>query len=412
VSKVTFGPLIAEARNKIGDVVFFRNKGGAATRAHVMPAEPATTKQVAIWGAFSYVMSRFQNNLTDQQRAAWEEFGKRYPKNSPIGGLHALSPLQAFLRTNHPAWNYWGLLFDDPPLNQDVLQPASCTIVTNQGMSYEADNFNRADADNLGPRWTTSSGGKIQIYQQQAAPGLAGDWSFATYNAASFPNDQGVEITVTAIPANYPVMGALARFDVSTKTGYSFYFGYGDIFLYRWLSGAATQIGNAAAAAQVNDVLRLLCQGTQISVTRNGATIIGPVTDATIASGLPGIYAHGLSTACRIDDFQAQQIGPPQTLVVDLDPHPTANELFIFAFTPPLSAGIKNFAKYAVNIIVEQGPHAWPYDLTSWWAAFFNTRTPPTGTLITGKRIGMLAWFMNLANAALSQKVSASSIST
>lgn len=100
----------------------------------------------------------------------------------------------------------------------------------------------------------------------------------------------------------------------------------------------------------------------------------------------------------------------PQALTVQVYPHPTPAEIVIIGLTPPLSAGILKHWKYNVRLEWVPGPSAWPFNVYADWKAFYDARTPPVGTLVAGKRIGMLAYFMNLTNGALSQVAIADSI--
>jgi hypothetical protein len=215
-------------------VVFFRTHAGAATRAYKKTVWDAYAAQVVYTDAFSVVMGRYQNELTDAQRRAWAEFGITFPHRTSINAVRPLSPAQAYMRTNYPLWSNAGLRLDDPPANMDVLQPRSCGILTN---------------------------------------------------------------------------------------------------------------------------------------------------------------THA-----------------PQALTVTVDPQPTATELLLLALTPPLSPAKLRFHSETVIIEKWQGPLAPPYDVYTDWKAFFDTRPVPSGTLVAGQRIGLEAYFMNLANGALSQKVCASSL--
>lgn len=247
MAKITTGPIVSDIRNKLGDVVFFRNRAGQASRAYFKTLWPGTDLQQNIATNFLSVMSAYQNDLTDIQRQGWAHFAISFPNRTSINGVRPLTPQQAFLRTNLPLGLWMGTQLNDPPLNMDVLQPTGCSITTN----------------------------------------------------------------------------------------------------------------NAS----------------------------------------------------------------PDTLEVSVSPNHTANEIVILALTPPLSPGILRFEKcylpgpppaYGGAVALESlsGPATWPYNIFPAWKAFYDTRTPPTGTLVVGKRIGLLAYFLNTTNGALSQALKTSSITT
>lgn len=132
MAKVTHGPLITDARCKVGGIVFSRGRGGPYSRAFVYPPEPATTEQQFRWATFQDVMLRWQTMLTDVQRQAWESFAQLFPLNHPISGNRPLSAPQAFVRINLRSYGSAGVWMDDPPINQAVQHLAWCQINQNQ----------------------------------------------------------------------------------------------------------------------------------------------------------------------------------------------------------------------------------------------------------------------------------------
>jgi len=411
-AKITTGPLISDIRNKQGDVVFFRTHAGAATRAYKKTVWVETPAQVVYTDAFSDVMGWYQTALTDIQRQAWAEFGIRFPHRTSINSMRPLSPAQAYIRTNYPLCSNAALRLDDPPLNMDVLQPRACPITTNYSELLDADDFNRDDHPDLGAGWVENPSPSFQIFSNNCAPNSAGGYCFAERAASSFGPNHISRITLTALATAANFVGPAARVTAATQTGYGLTLFPTVIYLRVIVNNAQVTYYEWPHAPTVGRTYSVQAIGNQITVWENAVCIIGPVTNNSIPTGHPGLNSHNAGTTNRIDDWYASKLPVGPTLTVSVDPPPTANDLLLLALTPPLSAGKLRFDNETVIISKLQGPLAPPYDVYAAWKAFFDTRTPPVGTLISGKRIGLEAYFMNLTNGALSHKVCASSLTT
>jgi hypothetical protein len=131
MAKVTHGPMISDARCKVGGVVFSRGRGGPYSRAFVFPPEPQTNDQQLVWGIFADVLLRWQTALTDNQRRAWESFAQRFPLSHAISGTRPLSAPQMFVRMNQRSYWVDGVFLDDPPVDLAVTNLTSCMINEN-----------------------------------------------------------------------------------------------------------------------------------------------------------------------------------------------------------------------------------------------------------------------------------------
>jgi hypothetical protein len=423
MAKVTTGPIISDIRNKLGDVVFFRNRGGLAARAYADTPWTGTPLQVVYTDAFGDIMGFYQTALTDNQRRAWESFAQQFPNHTSINGTKPLTPAQAYIRTNYPLWKYAGLRLDDPPLNMDVLQPRSCTIVTNYSELLDADDFNRADAPNLGAGWTENPNPSFQIFSNSCAPNSAGGYCFAVHPAVTFGPDHISRVTLTALATTANFVGPAARVDIATRTGYGLTIFPTVIYLRIIVNAAQVGYYQWDHAPTVGRTYSVEAVGNQITVCEDGIAIIGPLTNNTIPTGQPGLFSHNAGTTNLVDDYYASKMPVGPSLTVTIDPPPTANEVLILALTPPLPAARLQFVKCwllvpaptyggVVNLAILPGPVALPHDIYAAWKAFYDARVPAVGTLVTGKRIGLLAYFMNLTNGALSQKVIHTSLTT
>lgn len=166
------------------------------------------------------------------------------------------------------------------------------------------DLFERSNGG-LGADWTTTTGETAPQIISGEVHGPSVAVYGARYTALAAPNDGYAEIAVGSVvctvsdegvgPAYRIAAGAQTHYLVQTNTE--------ETRLYRVVAGTYTQLGSDGAACETGDVLRLTCNGTSISVQRNGTTIIGPVTDAAIASGSAGLWCATSSSPGRIASF-------------------------------------------------------------------------------------------------------------
>ncbi len=85
MAKISFGALISEARNKVGDVVFTRNHSGPVVRMWVKPIQPTSTTRAAVQAAMRALMLAWSATLTQTQRDGWNTLAKRQPpKPAPV----------------------------------------------------------------------------------------------------------------------------------------------------------------------------------------------------------------------------------------------------------------------------------------------------------------------------------------
>jgi hypothetical protein len=170
------------------------------------------------------------------------------------------------------------------------------------------DNFNRANAANLGANWTALNG-NIGVDTNAAYANGAGLEIGVIWNADVFGNDQYSQATLTA-NGGAAAIGVLVRGTAgSGGTYYSYYIGGGgDGFLAHTIAGTWVQIGATDSGVwAVNDVLRLEAQGTTLRVYRNGS-LFRTVTDTNIASGSAGLSGFDASTGTKVDTWEGGNI--------------------------------------------------------------------------------------------------------
>jgi len=115
MAKVVFGPIVSEARNKQGNLVFSRNASGAFTRAYTMPDETETAARLAVWARHAAVQAAWQNDLTAAQRLTWGSFSRRIQRSDVFGAEQILTARHAFNVVNLNRLNIGAALLTEPP---------------------------------------------------------------------------------------------------------------------------------------------------------------------------------------------------------------------------------------------------------------------------------------------------------
>ena len=149
--------------------------------------------------------------------------------------------------------------------------------------------------------WVTAAGLSDKVAQNPTVGGA--NWAHAMYNGASYTYTDLTVRCKRGTRANiFARVTALSAVNSIPSDGYQVQVLAGSTILYK--GGYATNLGSwAGDPANINDfTVRLLCNGTSISVYVDGTLRIGPVTDATYASGKVGIGTFA-STASLFTDI-------------------------------------------------------------------------------------------------------------
>lgn len=195
------------------------------------------------------------------------------------------------------------------------------------------DNFNRANASSLGANWTqygTFGGGFIDgiTSNQLSSPGKGNDFNADLYTAISWPNDQYSEGTIIAQASaddtgpgvrlqnpggaqNQQILGYFASVNPNDTTALGSSATHG---ILRVTSGPTfTLIATFTGVVSANDVIRIVAQGTLISMYQN-AVLKCSATDSNFASGYPGMYTSensGVTTAILWDNWAGGDLTVP-----------------------------------------------------------------------------------------------------
>lgn len=184
------------------------------------------------------------------------------------------------------------------------------------------DDFNRADAGDLGANWTEFSEG-FKIVSNQAVAVNSGVQNRAYYSGAgAFGNDQYSSVVVgTGSGSNG---GYDARVGVrlsgtgTTISGYELRWGDIDgtsVKIFRVDSGSETQLQSTTLTVAPGDVMRIEVEGTTIRAFKNGVQIGTDQTDANHASGEVGIHGrfdgYDVFNSWEGGDFSGGDTTPP-----------------------------------------------------------------------------------------------------
>jgi len=136
VAKAIFGPVVSEARNKQGSLVFSRNHEGAYTRAWVQPSETYTSARDGVWATFGPLTLRWSANLTEAQRKAWRALAAAVTWPDKFGNPKHLSGFQLYIKLNMDLAWYVLPTLDTPPSNLLIYPPTSIAIDLNRTASH------------------------------------------------------------------------------------------------------------------------------------------------------------------------------------------------------------------------------------------------------------------------------------
>jgi hypothetical protein len=156
--------------------------------------------------------------------------------------------------------------------------------------------------------------------------------------AGSFTNDQYAKMVITGLanPGSLNKLGVTARSSTDGHGARDMYrcYVYEDntttIVLEKSVNDVVTSLGTATPAFANGNTVEIECTGTSISGLVNGVVVIGPVTDAALSTGKPGVTGEmGFSTNILGDDWEAGNLGAsgnPNLFVGKLG-HPFAGKL-------------------------------------------------------------------------------------
>jgi hypothetical protein len=96
----TPGGGVATISGSVGGVTFSRNRGGPYMRTRAVPVNPNTTFQQEVRSLMATLTSGWIDDLTDDQRAAWDTYALNVHLSNPLGSPRNVGGLAMYVRSN------------------------------------------------------------------------------------------------------------------------------------------------------------------------------------------------------------------------------------------------------------------------------------------------------------------------
>lgn len=176
-------------------------------------------------------------------------------------------------------------------------------------MAFASDDFNRADGA-LGANWASFFGGITVVSNAAQGGSLV---CAARWTATSFGADQTSSTTIVGFSSGTTYPGAAVRMDAS---GDCYYVAVdsSNAYIQRLSGGTDIPIATRTSGAWANgDVIGLDIVGTTLQVLKNGAAYGATASDATLASGQPGLYLYG---SASVDNWTADDGAAVETSTI------------------------------------------------------------------------------------------------
>ena len=153
--------LFTQLSGSIGGLTGYQGKGGLTLRARAIPTDPCSDRQALVRSVVAFLIARWSETLTQDQRDAWAEYADKVELTGPLGDLRKVSGMNHYIRSNttrrmalHTILDNAPTLFDLSALSPVVLEAAPGT----DGMSVV---FSNAD------EWATAVGGHLYVFQSR-----------------------------------------------------------------------------------------------------------------------------------------------------------------------------------------------------------------------------------------------------
>lgn len=172
------------------------------------------------------------------------------------------------------------------------------------------DDFNRADALNLGGNYTATTG-NVRVFSNTARPLTGSSYDFVRRTGETFTGDHYSQAVFVSGGADYELTvrhqsnGDLYLLMCHSGIGFR---------IYKYISASFTQLGVDLSASPpvAGHVYRLAVEGTTLRAYDNGAQIGTDRTDATLSGGAPGLGGADAATG-GWDDWEGGDIGGAST---------------------------------------------------------------------------------------------------
>lgn len=150
--------IFAQASGSVGGLVFARNRGGAYIRNRTVPVNPNTERQQAVRTSMGAAVSSWADELSDDQRATWNNYAANVPVKNALGDTVYLTGQQWFIgsyvvrvQANVSVPAFGPISYERPP--GDLMLGVTCSAATGE-LSVS---FNPA------LKWASENGGAMSV---------------------------------------------------------------------------------------------------------------------------------------------------------------------------------------------------------------------------------------------------------
>jgi len=134
MAKVIFSAAIADMRNKLGSVVYARNRYGAYTRAYKLTVNPGTPDQLTQQAVFTTVSGTWKT-LTESEREQWRQAALKVKRKDIFSNQSNLTGLQYFNKLNLEYYLVNGSVLNLPPVLREIPLFSGMQLSLNIGLS-------------------------------------------------------------------------------------------------------------------------------------------------------------------------------------------------------------------------------------------------------------------------------------
>lgn len=120
--------LVAEVRNKVGNLIYSRNPQGAYTRPFKVPFNPQTVDQSSVRGRI-FTLSKLWGSGTETFRAKWIQFARSFPNTDIFGDSVPLTGYNLFIKLNMNLLTIGATILVAPPLLDKAFHFNSLVLV-------------------------------------------------------------------------------------------------------------------------------------------------------------------------------------------------------------------------------------------------------------------------------------------
>jgi hypothetical protein len=134
---IQYGPLVTDARNKVGGVVFSKNRSGAYTRKKVSPVQPRTADQLGVRANFTALSKTFATTLTVAQVTSWNSYAASTPTKDRFGATIYLTGLNQYQKLNRNLDTIGAAKITTPPTSTTVTDIGGIALSQSSTTPYD-----------------------------------------------------------------------------------------------------------------------------------------------------------------------------------------------------------------------------------------------------------------------------------